>query len=73
MDQHTLSRIESARRYHPEVDALVQQHHELEARVTSLNRLPHLTVEEEAELHRLKKEKLKIKDQLESMLQSRSA
>jgi uncharacterized protein YdcH (DUF465 family) len=73
MDQHMLSRLEAARRFHPEVDALMQQHQALEQQVSSLSTLPHLTPQEDAELHRLKKEKLRIKDQLEQFLQRRSA
>jgi uncharacterized protein YdcH (DUF465 family) len=73
MDQQMISRIEAMRHDHPEVDSLMEAHRSLDERVGALTERSHLTPEENVELVRLKKEKLRIKDQLEQMLHARSA
>lgn len=61
------------RQHHPEVDSLLQVHRTLDEQVLALSERSHLTAEETLELVRLKKEKLRIKDRLEQMVQARSA
>ena len=73
MDQQLISRIEDMRHHHPEVDSLLQAHRTLDEQVVALGERSHLTPEENLELVRLKKEKLRIKDRLEQMVHARSA
>lgn len=73
MDQQLLGRIAAIRQSHPEVDSLMEAHKSLDTQVVALNERSHLTPEENVELARLKKEKLRIKDQLEGMVHVRSA
>ena len=73
MDQQLIGRIESIRKHHPEVDSLMDAHRSLDEQVVALAERSHLTPEETLELARLKKEKLRIKDQLENMVHARSA
>ena len=73
MDQHMMSRIEAMRKTHPEVATLLDAHRTLDEKVVALAEHSHLTPDETLELARLKKEKLRIKDKLEQMLQARSA
>jgi uncharacterized protein YdcH (DUF465 family) len=73
MDQQMLARLETMRKHNPQVGPLVDMHRDLDGKVLALNERTHLTPEEEVELARLKKEKLRIKDQLEHMLHARSA
>lgn len=73
MDQQMIGRIEAMRKNHPEVDSLMEAHRSLDAQVTSLTERSHLTPEENVQLARLKKEKLRIKDQLEEMVHAKSA
>ena len=47
---------------------LVEKHKEYDRLVSELDRKPALTPEEEMEEHRLKKLKLHLKDEMESML-----
>lgn len=52
---------------------LASQHHEFAVKLDQLEALPHLTDEEQIEEHRLKKIKLRLKDQMEAIaLQCRS-
>ena len=73
MDQHTLELIDTARHAHPELESLVSDHHNLDAKVSILTDREHLTPEEEVELSRLKKEKLKIRDQIEEILHQKAS
>jgi hypothetical protein len=73
MDQHMLRRIEAMRKDHPEVESLLDAHRILDEKVLALGERSHLTPEENLELARLKKEKLRVKDKLEQMVQARSA
>jgi len=47
---------------------LAEQHSEYANKLEALEALPHLTEEEQLEEHRLKKLKLRIKDQMEAIL-----
>ena len=47
------------------IDSLVQAHRVLDEKVTELTEKGALTPEEDLELHRLKKEKLILKDRIE--------
>ena len=55
------------------LEALRNQHKELEARLATLDRHLSLTVAEQAERARLKKEKLAIKDRIQLLLPRRPA
>ena len=69
MEQSTLEQLEAIRGSNPEVDSLMKEHRSLDEQVEALNEKVYLTPEEDAEMHRLKKEKLRLKDRLESFLQ----
>ncbi len=71
MDQKTLELIEDARKDNPELDTLVTSHQHLNRQVDELNGQPHLTAEEKIELSRLKKEKLRIRDLIEQIVQKK--
>ncbi len=47
---------------------LAAQHHELHQKLEVLEAKPHLTDDEQIEEHRLKKQKLHLKDQMQSIL-----
>ena len=47
---------------------LAQQHSEYARKLDALEALPHLTDEEQLEEHRLKKIKLRLKDQMEAIV-----
>jgi uncharacterized protein YdcH (DUF465 family) len=51
-----------------EFRALAVQHSEFARKLDALEAIPHLTYEEELEETRLKKLKLRLKDQMEAML-----
>jgi uncharacterized protein YdcH (DUF465 family) len=53
---------------HPEFSRLVSQHSEYASKLDALESLPHLTTEEELEEKRLKKGKLRLKDQMEAIM-----
>ena len=74
MDQHVQEQLEALRKIDPKVDTMVREHRALDAKVTVLAEKAHLTPEEDIELHRLKKEKLLLKDKLEALIhQQKSA
>ena len=73
MDQQMLEQLESIRKDHPEVDSMVKEHKALDDKVTELSDKAFLTPEEDLELHQLKKEKLRIKDELENLIHRKSA
>ncbi len=50
-----------------ELEKLLAEHRALDARVNQLERMMHLTPEEELELHQLKKVKLAKKDQIQGL------
>ncbi|HEX3880461.1 MAG TPA: DUF465 domain-containing protein [Bryobacteraceae bacterium] len=49
---------------------LANQHHEFAQKLDELESLPHLTEEEQLEETRIKKLKLRLKDQMEAVLNS---
>ncbi len=51
------------------MDSLVQEHRTLDEKVSELSGRPFLTPEDDTELARLKKEKLRIKDQIAELSQ----
>jgi uncharacterized protein YdcH (DUF465 family) len=57
----------------PRIDSLVERHRLLEERIRALSVREHLTPSESVEMVRLKKEKLGVKDEVESLLHSKSA
>ena len=73
MDEKTLELIESARKNDPHLERLYHAHNALNRRVDELNDIHHLTADEELELHRLKKEKLSIRDQIEQIVHRRQS
>ena len=74
MDPRVQDQLEALRKSDPEVDSLIQKHRALDEQVTHLAEKPFLTAEEDVELHRLKKEKLRLKDKLEAAIhQQKSA
>ncbi len=73
MDERTLKVIASARGADPHVGELFDQHQSLARKVSALSERPHLTPEEILDLARMKKEKLKLKDALEGMLNERAS
>ena len=73
MEQHS-QELETLRKNDPEVDSLLREHRSLDDQVSDLTSKSFLTPDEEMELHRLKKEKLRLKDRIESVLhQAKSA
>lgn len=68
MDPRVQEQLETLSKTDPELAALVQEHRALDAKVNDLAAKPHLTPEEDLELHRLKKEKLLLKDRLEAAI-----
>ena len=68
MEQHS-QELETLRKTDPEVDSLLREHRTLDQQVGNLTGKSYLTSDEDLELHRLKKEKLKLKDRIESALQ----
>ena len=50
-----------------ELEKLLAEHRALDSRVNQLERMMHLTPEEELELHQLKKVKLAKKDQIQGL------
>jgi uncharacterized protein len=53
---------------HSEYQQLAIQHSEYASKLEALEALPHLTTEQEVEETRLKKLKLRLKDQMEAIL-----
>jgi uncharacterized protein YdcH (DUF465 family) len=53
---------------HEEYQRLASQHSEYEKKLNALEALPHLTYEQELEETRLKKLKLRLKDQMEAIV-----
>lgn len=68
MEQHS-QELETLRKTDPEVDSLLHEHRSLDLQVSDLTNKSFLTSEEDMNLHRLKKEKLKLKDRIETVLQ----
>lgn len=68
MELHS-QELETLRKNDPEVDSLLREHRTLDNQVSNLTSKSYLTPDEEMELHRLKKEKLKLKDRIETVIQ----
>jgi uncharacterized protein YdcH (DUF465 family) len=73
MDSSTLEQIERLQRSDPRIESLVERHTTLEDRIRLLMHRDHLTPSESVELIRLKKEKLGVRDEIESLLHAKSA
>jgi uncharacterized protein YdcH (DUF465 family) len=73
MDKQTLDLIAANRNSHPELDTLVTEHQALDAKVAELTDKAFLSEEEDAELHRMKKEKLQLRDRIEEILHQRAS
>ena len=74
MDQQQNQSVEQISTEAPTLDTLHKEHRDLDQLVSDLTNKSHLTPEEDLELHRLKKEKLKLKDQIEMLMaQEKSA
>lgn len=68
MDKNTLEEIKAhLMQTNEQYRNLMHQHHEYDALVEALENKPVLTADEELEEHRLKKLKLRLKDQMEQM------
>lgn len=52
----------------PEFRSLAEQHAEFESKLEAIESKPHVSIEDEDEEHRLKKQKLRLKDQMNAML-----
>jgi uncharacterized protein YdcH (DUF465 family) len=73
MDSSTLDQISRMPRNNPRIDSLVERHSVLEERIRILTVRDHLTPSESVEMARLKKEKLGVRDELETLLHVKSA
>jgi uncharacterized protein YdcH (DUF465 family) len=73
MDEKTLELIESARKNNPQLEQLLRTHQELNRQVDELNERIHLSAQEEIELSRLKKEKLRVRDRIEQIVHRRES
>ena len=73
MDQSAQEDLEALRRTDPEVDSLLREHRSLDEKVSGLTSKSFLTQEEDLELHRLKKEKLRLKDKIEAVIQQKKS
>lgn len=60
--------IEALKKENEEFRKLYQEHRELDGLLAELNKKHHLTAEEEVEVNRMKKEKLKKKDKIAEMI-----
>ncbi|HKC24760.1 MAG TPA: DUF465 domain-containing protein [Thermoanaerobaculia bacterium] len=58
---------------HEEYKTLLQEHHDHERRLAELASKSHLSMEEELEEKRLKKEKLHLKDRMEQIVREHRA
>jgi uncharacterized protein YdcH (DUF465 family) len=73
MDSTTLEQIAALQRSNPRIESLVERHTMLEERIHVLTIREHLTPSESVEQIRLKKEKLRVRDEIESLLHDKSA
>lgn len=73
MDSTTLEQIAALQRSNPRIESLVERHTTLEERIRALTTREHVTPSESVELARLKKEKLMVRDEIESLLHAKSA
>ncbi len=68
MELHS-QELETLRKNDPEVDSLLREHRTLDHQVSNLTSKSYLTPDEDMELRRLKKEKLRLKDRIETVIQ----
>ncbi len=68
MELHS-QELETLRKNDPEVDSLLREHRTLDNQVSNLTSKSYLTPDEDMELRRLKKEKLRLKDRIETVIQ----
>lgn len=73
MDTATMEQISRMPRSDPRIESLVERHRLLEERIRVLSVRDHLTPSESVEMVRLKKEKLGVKDEVETLLHAKSA
>jgi len=73
MDSAMMDQISRLPQNDPHIESLVERHRMLEERIHVLSMREHLTPSESVELARLKKEKLVVKDEIESLLHAKSA
>ena len=73
MDRIVQEQLETLRKTDPDLDAMMREHRTLDEKVLDLSNKGHLTPEEDVELHRLKKEKLRLRDRLEEVVHQISA
>jgi uncharacterized protein YdcH (DUF465 family) len=73
MDNTTMDQIARMQRSDPRIESLVERHSVLEDRIRAVGVRDHLTPSETVELARLKKEKLSVRDEIESLLHVKSA
>jgi len=73
MDTNTMDQIARMQRSDPRIESLVERHTMLEDRIRVLTARDHLTPSETVEMARLKKEKLGVKDEIETLLHVKSA
>lgn len=57
----------------PDIDVMQEEHRSLDEKVNHLSGKSHLTADEDLELHRLKKEKLRLKDKIEAVMQHKES
>ncbi len=60
--------LEKAKKDNPEFKKLFDDHLELKSKVDSLNKLKHLSAEQEIEKKTIKKQKLKYKDRMDQII-----
>jgi uncharacterized protein YdcH (DUF465 family) len=60
--------VENLKKENEEFRRLYQEHRELDTQLLEFNRKPHLSPEEEVEMHRIKKEKLYRKDKIAELV-----
>lgn len=60
--------IQTLKRENEEFRRLYQEHRDLDSRLLEFNKKAYLTAEEEAEMHRIKKEKLYKKDKIADII-----
>ena len=73
MDSSTMEQISRMPRSDPRIESLVERHVTLEDRIRFLTARDHLTPAESVEMARLKKEKLGVRDEIETLLHAKSA
>ncbi len=68
MEPSNQQQLEALSKTNPAIEPMLREHRTLDQKVRELSEKAYLTAEEDMEFHRLKKEKLLLKDKLESLL-----